>query len=82
MLFIKTLATNHTFLGTNHVTLNLWPPSSPDLNFLDYYVWGVIEREINKHPRNTKSSLMKAIAQAMENINKKHLIKACSHFWT
>ena len=26
---------------------NLWPPSSPDLNPLDYHLWGVIERLIS-----------------------------------
>ena len=31
---------------------DFWPPNSPDLNPLDYYVWGVIERHTNKcrHP--------------------------------
>ena len=66
----------------DHVTPNLWPPSSPDLNPLDYYVWGVVEREVNKHPHNTKASLKKAISQAMENMNKDHLINACSRFWS
>lgn len=45
---------------------------------LDYYVWGVVEKEVNKHPHNTKSSLM----EAMEDINKNHLIRACSLFQT
>ena len=66
----------------DHVTPNLWPPNSPDLNPLDYYVWGVVEKEVNKHPHNTKFSLMEAIARAMEDINKDHLIKACSRFRT
>lgn len=22
----------------DHMTLNVWPPSSPDLNLLDYYI--------------------------------------------
>ncbi|KYM79084.1 hypothetical protein ALC53_10478, partial [Atta colombica] len=25
-----------------------WPPNSPDLNPLDYYVWSVVERVTNK----------------------------------
>ena len=28
----------------DHITLNLWPPSSPDLHLLNYYVWGIVER--------------------------------------
>ncbi len=26
----------------------MWPPSSPNLNPLDYYMWGILERESNK----------------------------------
>ncbi|KAF2346323.1 hypothetical protein FHG87_022921 [Trinorchestia longiramus] len=66
----------------DHVTPNLWPPNSPDLNSLAYYVWGVIGKEVNKAPRNTKSSLMEAIARSMEGINKDYLVKACSRFRT
>ncbi|KAF2350023.1 hypothetical protein FHG87_019224 [Trinorchestia longiramus] len=52
----------------DHITPNLWPHNSPYLNPLDYYVWGVVEKEVNEHPHNTKSSLMEAIARAMEDI--------------
>jgi len=41
----------------DHITPNMWPLSSPDLNSLDYYIWGVVERETNKHPHNTLDSL-------------------------
>lgn len=64
----------------DHVTPNLWPPSSPDLNPLDYFVWGVVEKETNKHPHNTKDSLRASISSAMMNMNKNHLIAACKHF--
>ncbi|KAM3176084.1 hypothetical protein ACTXT7_007205 [Hymenolepis weldensis] len=40
---------------------------------------GVVEKEANKHPHSTKSSsLMEAIARAMEDMNKDNLMKACS----
>ena len=28
----------------------VWPPSSPDCNPLDYYLWGVLEKDINRRP--------------------------------
>ncbi|KYN31560.1 hypothetical protein ALC56_14133 [Trachymyrmex septentrionalis] len=62
------------------ITPNLWPPSSRDLIRIDYYVWGVIERETNKHPHNTISSLKDAITTTMINMNKEHLIRGCSRF--
>lgn len=38
----------------NHVTPNIWSLSSSDLNPMDYYVQGAIERDIN----NIKDSYM------------------------
>ena len=58
----------------------MWPPSSPDLNPLDYYVWGVVERETNKHPHNTLDSLRAAIARVMTHMDKAPLIRACKRF--
>ncbi|QQP40066.1 Transposable element tcb1 transposase, partial [Caligus rogercresseyi] len=37
-----------------------WPPSSPDLNHCDYYLWGVLERDTNKRAHNTVDSLKAA----------------------
>ncbi|KAM3186058.1 hypothetical protein ACTXT7_005155 [Hymenolepis weldensis] len=39
---------------------------------------GVVEKVVHKHLHNTNSSLMEAIARAIEDINKDHLIKARS----
>ena len=64
----------------DHVTPKIWPPSSPDLNLLDYYVWGVGEREANKHAHNIKDTLKTAIGDIMANRNEVHLINACSRF--
>ncbi|QQP51939.1 Uncharacterized protein FKW44_013436, partial [Caligus rogercresseyi] len=44
-----------------------WPPSSPDLNPYDYYLWGVLERDTNKRAHNTVDSLKAAIIQAVAN---------------
>ncbi|EFN86088.1 Transposable element Tcb2 transposase, partial [Harpegnathos saltator] len=54
----------------DHITPKLWPPSSPDLNPLDYYVWGVVGRETNKHAQNNISSLKDAITTTMIKMNK------------
>jgi len=64
----------------DHITPNMWPPSSPDLNPLDYYVWGVVERETNKHPHNTLDSLRAAITRVMTHMDEDHLIRACKRF--
>ena len=59
----------------DHITPNIWPPSSPDLNPLDYYVWGFIDRETNKHPHNMFDSLRAAITRVMVHIDEDHLIR-------
>lgn len=62
------------------MTMSLQTFGSPDLNPLDYYVWGVVERDPNRRPHNTVEALKAAIVDSMENIPKNHLITASSHF--
>lgn len=64
----------------HHWSPDLWPPSSPDCNPLDYYVWGVLEREVNNRPYNTKEELIDAIKISMANLNRDAVAKACSSF--
>ena len=59
---------------------DLWPPSSPDCNPLDYFVWGVLERIVNSRAYNTKQELREAIHTAMTTMDKKELAKACAAF--
>ncbi len=42
---------------------NLWPPSSPDLNPCDYYLWGVLARRINSDRHSNVDSVKKSIAE-------------------
>ena len=59
---------------------NLWPPNSPDLNPLDYFVWSVVERESNKSRHANIESLAKAIRLGFKNIDRDTLKRACSQF--
>ena len=34
----------------DHITPNIWPPNSPDLHPLDYYVCSVVERGVSEYP--------------------------------
>lgn len=56
----------------------VWPPSSPDVNPLDFYVWGVAERDTNRSPHNTKDSLISSIMEVFSNIPREDVIHACS----
>jgi len=56
-----------------------WPPNSPDLNPLDYYVWSIVER-VNKSRHSNVMSLRTAIEAAFVGIDSATLQSACEHF--
>ena len=59
-------------------TPNIWPPNSPDLNPLDYYVWSIVEEEVNKHLHN--NNLKTDMVRVISEIDKDQLIRACNRF--
>ncbi|XP_076046122.1 uncharacterized protein LOC143028211 [Oratosquilla oratoria] len=64
----------------DHVTPNMRPPNSPDLNLMDYYVWSIIERDTIRYPHNNIVSLKTAIVEVMTEMNKNHLMQICQRF--
>ena len=57
-----------------------WPPNSPDLNPLDYYVWSVVERVTNKSRLINVTSLRTAIEAALVGMDSATLQRACERF--
>ena len=57
---------------------DVWPPSSPDLNPLDFFVWSVAERDTNRSPHNTKQSLINSPMEVFANFDRESVINACS----
>ena len=57
-----------------------WPPSSPDLNPLDYFIWSYVENITNMTSHNTKASLIAAIHQVFAELPPGLVEKACSQF--
>ena len=41
-----------------------WPPASPDLNVLDYFVWGWLQDYVNKKEPRSRQSLIAAAREA------------------
>ncbi|QQP49714.1 Uncharacterized protein FKW44_010480 [Caligus rogercresseyi] len=73
----------HAWLLENlpyHWSPDLWPPSSPDCNPLDYFFWGMVENKTNKHAHNTLDSLRAAIVEEFANMKKDVVAKACGRF--
>ena len=48
-----------------------WPPDSPDLNPMDYFMWGVVESRSNRVAPATKAALIEAIKRAFNNCHAK-----------
>ena len=58
----------------------LWPPSSPDANPLDYFVWGYLKPKVCAYPHGSVDSLKAAIEHEWEVMPTKMLVKACCSF--
>ncbi len=52
-----------------------------DLNLLDYYIWGVLERVIKKATQSNMESLKAAIDETAATMDKAHLINTCKRFY-
>lgn len=51
----------------DHITLNMWLSNLPNLNPLDYYIRGFVERETNQCSHNTTDPQKTAITWVMSN---------------
>ncbi len=49
----------------NHWSKEIWPSSSPGCNPLDYFMWSVVDREVNKQLYITLASLKAKISEVM-----------------
>ena len=62
------------------LTLLSLPPSSPDLNPLDYFDWSYVENVTNMTSHNTKASLIASIRRVFTELPPALVEKACSQF--
>lgn len=54
----------------------LWPPRSPDLTPLDFYLWGKVKEEVYRTPVDTKEELENRVRRAFENIDPSEIRRA------
>ena len=62
------------------VAFSHWPPSSPALNPLDYFVWSYVENITNMTSHNTKASLIAAIHRVFTELPPALVQNAYSQF--
>ena len=57
-----------------------WPPSSPDLNPCDYYLWGRMEAIVNNHAHKSLQALKRAILRSWNDLDHEEVARACNNF--
>jgi len=58
----------------------IWPPSSPDCNLLDYFAWGVFELRVKAKSHNKTKALIPKIRGMMVSLARNTVAKACKRF--
>ena len=64
----------------NFWSKGLWPPNSPDLNPMDYSIWGLMETKACSKPHPNISSLRISIAKAWANMSADYIRATCNQF--
>ena len=64
----------------DHWLEEMWPPSSTDCNPLDYLMWCIVEREVNKCPYVTLASLKVMTSDVVTDLDREVIIHACKKF--
>jgi transposase-like protein len=59
---------------------DVWPPSSPDLNPLDFSVWSVVESKACKTSHANVDDLKASITKVWKAMTRAYLIKTCQQF--
>lgn len=62
------------------IDFNQWPPSSPDLNPLDYSVWSVLEAKACSKSHSSVDSLKKSLQKAWEELDVAYLSATVEDF--
>ena len=57
-----------------------WPPSSPDLNPMDFSVWSILEAKVGVCSHSSMDALKKALVRAWRDIPQNHLRSAVLAF--
>ena len=60
-------------LGITYIGPDKWPPNSPDLNPLDYFVWNEIEDRMKSRKFNGRDGLIKNIKATSNEISLKSI---------
>ena len=79
MVHLPTQPEQHILLETQMA--HFWPPSSPDLNPLDYSIWAHLEAEVNATSHASLKSLKAAIKKAWKKMDAAYIVNNIMCRW-
>ena len=62
----------------DYISKDDWPPSSPDLNPMDFSVWGILQERACKKPHALLEALKTSLMSEWKKIPQKMFADACS----
>lgn len=57
-----------------------WPPRSPDLTKIDFFLWGYVKEKVFQTPPNTREDMIERIREAFQSINHQTLSNVSRSF--
>ena len=78
-----TAASTQDWLANNvpdFIGKNDWPPSSPDINPCDFYLWGRMEAIVNSRSYDSIESLKRAIRRTWDQLDQEEVANVCRKF--
>jgi hypothetical protein len=78
-----TANSTQTFLAKNmaaHWSNVVWPPYSPELNQLDYGIWGVLQTKVNATAHENMDALRRTIRREWKRLSEAMVWRTCRAF--
>ena len=72
--------TTHSWLASHvpdFITSQEWPPYTPDLNHMDYYVWGRLESLVNYKEHHSLEELKKSLRWEWARLDQDEVCRVC-----
>lgn len=73
---VSKLTKNFMDKNMKYVSKDIWPPKSPDLAPMDYFVWGWMKSRLKKYKVSNMASFKRALIRVWKEIPQKFIINA------
>jgi len=68
--------------AVNFIEPTLWPPNSPDLNPVDYAIWGALQQKVYRHPIKKVEDLKTAISHEWQRMSQRMINRSIDEWRT